>query len=158
MEGYRYTKELVNFYTSRGWWTDETWADIYGLNAQNYPEKIAFIDLKKRITWKEVHNCIENVVVKIALEKAGLIFCFAAMNLREVELDHFLKTTKAKGVVTSRSYHGFDRFKEFKDLRESGKHSNFEYIFTIDEDVPEGAISIDEILKKYRGKNTPKTI
>ena len=174
MEGYRYNKELVDYYTSRGLWTPETLSDIYELNARGYPDKPAFIDSNKRVTWKQfknmtdrlaiklielglkkkdviicqVHNCVENVAVKIAIEKAGFIFCFAAMNLREVELDHFLKATNASAVVTSRSYHGFDHFKQFDDLRTSGKYPNFKYIFTVGDDVPDGAISIEEIFSE----------
>ena len=174
MEGYRYTKELVNYYISRGWWTPETWANTYDLNARGYPDKVAFVDSQKRVTWKQfkqmtdriaikllelglnkddvvicqMHNCVENVAIRIALEKAGLIHCFAAINLREEELNHFLKTTGAVAAVTSRSYHGFDHFEQFKNLRSSGKYPNFKYIFTIGDDVPDGAISVEEMLKE----------
>ena len=174
MDGYRYNKELVDYYISRGLWTPETGSDICDLNARGYPDKLAFIDSRQRVTWQQfkqmtdrlaikllefglkkeavvicqAHNCIENIAVKYAVEKAGLIFCAAAIGLRKTELDYFLKATNASAVVTPLSYHEFDHFKLFNDLRSSGKYPNFEYIFTIGDEVPTGAISIAEILNE----------
>ena len=182
MEGYRYDKELVDYYTSRGLWTPETLSDTCDLNARGYPDKLAFIDSRQRVTWKQLkqmtdrlaiklialglkkknviicqaHNCVENIAVKLAVEKAGLIFCAAAIGLRRTELDYFLKATNASAVATSLSYHEFDHFKLFSDLRSSGKYPNFEHIFTIGDEVPNGAISLGEIFNEPIENNYPE--
>ena len=179
MKPTRWTDEMIEEYTKRGIWSPITWPDIYDHNAYLYGDEEAIVGYwkgeRRSVTWKEfktitdrlalgflelglkkddrvlcqLPNCIENVAVRIALEKAGLIHCYSAINTWEGENDHFLRALEAVAVITVPEYHGRSHYELFKKLRDSGKHPYFKYLFLIgpEEEVPEDAISISKMMR-----------
>ncbi|MFC1905815.1 AMP-binding protein [Chloroflexota bacterium] len=177
MKPTRWTAELIEYYTQKGALTSETWSDIYDRNARLLPDKEAFVvyagGKRKSVTWSQMKQwtdrlalgfielginrddrvlcqtppCIENVALRIAMEKAGFIFCYSPINTWEAENDHFLKGLEAVAVVTKPEYHKRNHFEMFRRLRYSGRHPYLNYIFAVGEEVPEGAISIENIIQ-----------
>lgn len=173
----RWTPEMIHYYTNKGLWTSETWPDIFDRSAQLYPDKEAFVSYRggkrKAATWAEMKryidrlalgflelglkrddrilcqlpSCIENVVTKIALEKAGLIYCYSAINTWEIENDRFLKALEAAAVVTVAEYHNRSHFELFKGLRDSGRHPYLKHIFLVGDDIPAKALSINRMIQ-----------
>ena len=43
---------MYDEYFSKGLWTMDTTSDIWDENARKYPEKEAFVDIKRRLTWE----------------------------------------------------------------------------------------------------------
>jgi non-ribosomal peptide synthetase component E (peptide arylation enzyme) len=41
-------------YISKGMWTDETTPKIWEKNARQFPEKEAFVDRGRRLTWPQI--------------------------------------------------------------------------------------------------------
>ena len=177
MKPTRWTQDMIDDYTKKGIWTSETWPDIYDRNASLYPEKEAFVAYaggkRKAVTWSQMKKwidrlaigfielglnrgdrvlcqsppCIENIAVRVALEKAGFVFCYSPINTWEMENEHFITRLEASAAVTKPLYHKRNHFEMFQKMRESGKHPYFKHILTIGDDVPQGAIAINKIIK-----------
>jgi non-ribosomal peptide synthetase component E (peptide arylation enzyme) len=187
MKATRWTKEMINEYTRRGFWTSVTWPDIYDRNASLYPDKEAIVGYRngerKSTTWETIKNLtdrlaggflkfdfkkddrvlcqlpngIENVAIKIAFEKAGLIFAHSAINTWELENEEFLKGLEASAVVSLPEYHDRNHYNLFRDLHHSGRYPYFKYLFLIGlpEEIPSDAISIEKMLQNQMEDNDP---
>ncbi len=177
MKATRYTQMMVEYYNSKGLWTPETWPDTYEKNARIYPDKEAFVsfDNSKRMamTWAEFNQAInrlalgflelglksddrvlcqlpsrvENALIRVSLEKAGLIHCYSPINTWEAENDHFLSSLEAAAVVTVPVYHKRKHYELFQQLRDSGRHPYLKHIFLVGDDLPEGALSISQMIQ-----------
>ena len=179
MKPTRYTQEMVEEYTKRGWWNSTTLADIYDQNAFLYPDKEAMVGYwkgeRRSVTWAtfkkmtdrlalgflelglkrdervlcQLPNCIENVAVRIALEKAGLIYCCSAINSWESENRRFIERLEPVAVVSLLEYHNRRNYKLFKDLRDSERYPAFKHLFLIDpeEETPDDAASIAKMMQ-----------
>ena len=57
MKPTRWTPEMQEYYNKKGFWTDETWPDIYDRNARLYPDQEAFVSYnglkRKSKTWRK---------------------------------------------------------------------------------------------------------
>ena len=67
MKPTRWTPEMIEYYTSKGLWTSETWPDIYDRNAQLYPNKEAFIGYgrgkRSSVTWSEMKQWTDRLAL-----------------------------------------------------------------------------------------------
>ena len=111
----RINEEMLKAYAEKGFWNSVTWPDMYDRNASIYPDREALVgyrmEERRSVTWAvlkdmtdqlaagfldlglkkddrvlcQLPNCIENVAVKIALEKAGLIYAYSSINTWELE-------------------------------------------------------------------------
>jgi non-ribosomal peptide synthetase component E (peptide arylation enzyme) len=177
MKATRYTPEMIERYTNQGLWTSETWPDIYANNARLYPDKEAFVSYgrgkRMAMTWAgflratdrlalgflemglekdarvlcQLPSCIENVLMRISTEKAGLIHCYSPINTWESENDHFLNGLQASAVVTIPVYHRRNHYELFRQLANSGRHPHLKYIFLVGDDLPAGALSISQMME-----------
>ena len=177
MKPIRWMPEMIEEYTKKGWWNPITWPEIYDHNAFLYADKEAVVSYwkgeRRSVTWKELKqitdrlalgllelglkrddrvlcqlpNCIENVAVRVACEKAGLIHCYSAIYTWEIENDYFLRSLEAAAVVTIPQYHGRSHYELFKGLR--SRHPYFKYLFLIglEEEVPKEALSISRMMQ-----------
>jgi len=178
MEPIRNYEELKDAYIGDGQWAHRGWGDIFDYNARRWPDKEAFIDARRRISWAQMKqitdrlalglletglkrndiiigqlpNCIENVALWVACEKAGLVHLYSMHTQRETEIGHFLEFTNAVAVVTCFEFRRFNHYKMFSDFRTSDKFPKFKHIFLISgyglEELPDGASSVEEILSK----------
>ncbi|MBU1052578.1 MAG: AMP-binding protein [Proteobacteria bacterium] len=171
--------ELKDMYIGDGQWAHRGWVDIFEYNARRWPDEEAFVDARMRVSWAKIKqitdrlalglieiglnrddvvigqlpNCIENIALWVACEKAGLVHLYSMPTNREAEIAHFIEFTNAVAAVTCFEFRHFNHYKMFNEFRASGKFPKFEHIFLISgyglEKLPEDVISVEEII------NTP---
>jgi len=168
MKPVRYTDELVAEYTEKGYWDTTTFAEIWERNAQQYPQKEAIVDSSTRLTWAEAKqqmdrialglmelierdkalvvqlpNCAELMLLYVACQEAGLINAGALRTLRHKDMEHVLASVDAEGVVIPWKFHDFDHFAMIQEIKPNLPH--LKHIIVVGEEVPPGAISLDEM-------------
>lgn len=171
--------QLKDRYIGDGQWAHRGWADVFDYNARAWPDKEAFVDERRRVTWAQIKqmtdrlaiafletglkrddvvigqlpNVIENVALWVACEKAGLVHLYSMPTQRETEISHFLEFTGAVAAVTCFEFHHFNHYGMFNDFRAGGRYPRFKHIFIVNgyglEEVPGDAIAVEEII------NTP---
>jgi len=173
MIGSRYTKELINEYVTRGFWHPTLLiSDLVSQSARDYPDKEALIDAKTRLTWKEVSqrvdmlarglldtglerddvvatqlpNSVEYFLLFFACEKAGVIMATAQHTFRQAEMEPILRQTRAKVLIITRKFRGFDYYDMIEELRPN--LPALEKIIMVGDDVPEGTISLNEMMHR----------
>ncbi len=173
MIGSRYTEELINNYIKRGFWHPTLLiSDLVDQAARDYPDKEAIIDAKTRLTWKEVSqrvdmlarglldtgferddvvatqlpNSAEYFLLFFACEKAGVILATAQHTFRHAEMEPILRQTRAKGLIITRKFRDFDYYDMIQELRPN--LPSLEKIIMVGNDVPEGTISLNEIMHR----------
>ncbi len=168
----RYTEELIAEYNKKGYWTAETLVDIWDQNAREYPHKEALVDSKTRLTWAQAKQWIDRIALhlvelgikkdevialqlpnvveaflwRVACEKAGVLCAHLLRTLRQYEMEHILKRLEAVGVVIPWQFGGFDYFKMIQEICTS--LPTLRHIFISDDRVPEGAISVKEMVEQ----------
>ena len=124
----------VQEYVKQGWWGNKTFADILERQAAQHPDRTAFVDADRSITyaelWSQVNrfaeflrlqgighgdvvtlqmpNRIEFAVVFFSLELIGAVANKISSDLREVELDYILRFSNSAAYVCAREFKGFD--------------------------------------------------
>lgn len=160
---------------------NKTFSQILDENAQKFPHKEALIDRKRRLTFQEVNlwtdamarmlveqglpkrsvflvqlpNVAELYLLKMACEKAGLVFLQASIRYRYVELKHIINHVEAEGIVIPGMYGNFDYFRMINENRH--ELPSLKKIFVLSEAVPEGAISFSDAFEqslREAGKDT----
>ena len=72
----RYTRDMFDEHFSNGVWTEDTTWKLWQRNAKLYPDKIAFVDFEKRLTWKQVRIMSDSIalnLLELGLKKDELI-------------------------------------------------------------------------------------
>ncbi len=167
-----YTDSMINEYTDKGYWKNMTYADLYYDCAKKYPDKEALVDSNKRLTWSEANlqanrialkfaelglekddilichlpNMVELNLVVAACYKSGVIYAGAVRTLRDEEISFISKWTEAKGYVSLREFRGFDYWDMIQKIRTNVP--SLKHVFVARGNVPEGAISIEEIVNE----------
>jgi non-ribosomal peptide synthetase component E (peptide arylation enzyme) len=172
---------MMDDYLARGYWDMVSIADILEQNALNFPDKKAIVDSESRLTWSQLNRLVNRialgllelgikrdqailvqlpssaiaVMLCLAFQKAGILGCFTPMTFRHNEMEHVMKTLKAVGIVTSGRWRNFNYFSMAKEI--APNLPELKYLFVVDEDVPEGAISIKQIIDEPIDKRYPQT-
>ena len=168
----RYTPELIDEYVKNGYWDATSLSDLWERNAKRYPDAEAIVDSRNRLTWSQacewidklalglmergikkddliasqLPNCIELYLLRVACEKAGILFLPAMPNLRRKEMEYMLGRGAAKAIVIPWESKKIDYFHTVQDMR---PHlPQLEHVFIVGDKVPPGAISLDELLKQ----------
>ncbi|MFQ5827118.1 MAG: AMP-binding protein, partial [Dehalococcoidia bacterium] len=168
----RYTPQLIEEYTKRGYWEDTTFSKICDQNARDYPSKEALVDSRTRLTWAQVKqqmdrlalgflelgikrdemivvqlpNCVELWLLRVACEKAGLLCLPVVRTLRHREMEHILSYTEAVGLVIPWQFRGFDYYEMIQEMRPA--LPNLKHLFVVGDRAPEGAIALEEVLQE----------
>lgn len=168
----RYTQDMIDEYIARGYWTNETTAELWDRNAELFGNEEALVDSVKRLTWLQIKqrsdsfamnlldlgfqrdelifllvpNCVESYIVRLACEKAGILCLTALTGIREREIEYILKKYNAKGIVIKAEFRGFDYYRAISGMM-SGL-PGLKYIFCIGDNVPPNCISIEEMCQK----------
>ncbi len=168
----RYMPELIDEYVKQGCWDGTTLSDLWERNARLYPDTEAIVDARNRLTWSEANewidklalglmerglvkddviasqlpNCIELWLMRVACERAGIMFLPAMPNLRRNEMEFMLKKSGAKAIVIQWESRKINYFDTVQEMRPS--LPQLEHIFVVGERVPPGTISLDEILRQ----------
>jgi non-ribosomal peptide synthetase component E (peptide arylation enzyme) len=168
MKPVRYTDELVAEYTEKGYWDTATFAEIWERNAKQYPQKEAIVDSRTRLTWAEAKqqmdrialglmelierdkalvvqlpNCAELMLLYVACQEAGVINAGALRTLRHKDIEHVLASVDAEGIVIPWKFHDFNHFAMIQEIKPNLPH--LKHIIVVGEEVPPGAISLDEM-------------
>jgi len=168
----RWTQEMIDEYVEKGYWEETTLYDLWNRNARNYPDREAIVDSNVRLTWAEakkwidrialgflelglkrdeviaiqVPNSVEQTLLRVACEKAGLLYLPVLRNLRHIEMEHILRFSEAVGVAIPWEFREFDYYQMIQELRP--KLPGLQHVFVIGDKVPEGTISIMEMVKR----------
>lgn len=167
-----YSQEIIDKYTRAGYWDGMGLSDYWSQNANKYPDKEAIVDSKSRLTWSQANlrinrlalnflamgfkrddiiilqlpNWIELGILRIACERAGLLHVPVPRAYKHSEMEHIFKQTQPAGVVIPWKYRNFDHFSMIKELMP--EFPSLKHIFIVGDEVPEGSISITEILER----------
>src|SRR3569833_2931730 len=128
------TPELIEEYTAAGYWSEETLADAFRRNADQFPNKVAYVDDHSQVTWGEVWqisgevasglarrgvgrgdvlavqlpNRSEFVLVLAAVVRLGAVFCQFPPDYRAREIEFILQFSEAHTIVVPDRFRGFD--------------------------------------------------
>ena len=92
----------------------------------------------------QLPNCIEQVLVRLACEKAGVLSIPEMMTFRQTELADIAARTGAVGIVTSKQYRKFNHYEMAKELQ--ADIPDLKHIIIAGEDSPGYCISLKEIM------------
>ncbi len=174
-----YTEEIISKYTSLGIWKPTTYSDLYEKNARELPDKEAFVDATRRLTWFQANqwvdrlalgflnlgfkkdeliviqlpNMVDVPIVRIACEKAGLLCLQCLRQYRHSEMGYILNHLGAVGVVIPLEYRGFNYFQMIQDLKPN--LPRLKHIFMPGDNVPPGVISLKKMVERPIEKDYP---
>src|SRR3989304_5834806 len=143
-----YTQEMIDKYTRAGYWKNITVSDIWERNARQYPHKEAIVDSRNRLTWAQAKiwidrlalgllelglkrddvvviqlpPCVEAILLRLACERAGLLYLPVLRTLRHTEMAHVLGFTEARAIVMPWKYRDFDHLDMVKELKPNLPH------------------------------------
>jgi non-ribosomal peptide synthetase component E (peptide arylation enzyme) len=110
---------------------------------------LGFIEMglkKDQIIVLQIPNCAEYFIVRSASKKAGLLIQFTQMNMRHKEIGFACSETRAAGAIIMAEFHGFDFFNMIQEIRPN--LPDLKYVFVVGDKVPDGAISITEMMNR----------
>lgn len=168
----RYTPEMIDQYTAAGYWEETIFSDLWDQCAADYPNKEAVVDSKRRLSWSQAKqwidrlslgllnqglkkdqmlvvqlpNCVELAMLRIACEKAGILFMPVFRTLRHREMEYSLRQVEASGVVIPWQFRDFDYFDMIKEIHPD--LPKLKHVFVAGDELPEGALSINAIIEQ----------
>jgi non-ribosomal peptide synthetase component E (peptide arylation enzyme) len=166
----RITQEMIDECVSLGLWETTTMVDDFERQASECPQKEAVVDRRTRLTWGEVKrlsdrialgllklgierdgviavqlpNWVENFVLWVALNKAGILGSFPATTYRRAEMEQALRGLGAVGVIVPLGFGDFDYLGVIEAFRP--RLPCLRHIFVVGGEG-EGAISIDDMMQ-----------
>ncbi len=174
MKPVRYDHAETEKNLKEGYWDKTILPDYWDRNARQWPDKEALVDsLGNRLTWAQakqkidriafalikdlklerdatlmvqVPNCVEQVLVRLACEKAGILSIPEMTTFRQTELADIAARTGAVGIVIPKEYRKFDHYKMAKELQDS--RPDLKHIIVVGDDIPEDCISLKKILER----------
>jgi acyl-coenzyme A synthetase/AMP-(fatty) acid ligase len=173
MKPVRYDQEEIVKNLKEGYWDKTILPDYWDRNAIQWPNKEALVDsLGSRLTWAEARlkidriafaltkdiklnrddrlmvqlpNCIEQVLVRLACEKAGVLSIPEMTTFRQTELAEIASRTEAVGIVIPKQYRNFDHYEMVRELQSD--LPNLKHLFIVGEDLPRDCVSLKEIME-----------
>ena len=165
----RYTPEVIEEYTRKGYWRPITFSHFWDRNAILYPDKEALVDSRTRLTWAEAKRaidrmalglvelgikrdevvlvqlpmCAEQLLLRQALEKAGIIHLPVLRSYRHQEMEHFAKRINAVAIFAPWHLKGFDHLQMIEEVRPN--LPGLRYVIVVGDDVPQGATSLKKM-------------
>jgi non-ribosomal peptide synthetase component E (peptide arylation enzyme) len=133
----------IEEYRAKGWWKDQTFAEILERRAREHPDREAMVDGRRRITygqlWAEVKrfaeflrrqgvrrgdvvtlqlpNRIEFPVVFFSLELIGAVANKISADFRALEVEYILKFSESRVYVSASAFKGFEYLSMIRELR-----------------------------------------
>lgn len=164
------TPELVEQYTSDGYWLDRTITDYLDEWAERTPDKVAFVDPRRQITYAELKaevdhvalglldlgiapgdvisfqlpNWIEWVVVHYAATRIGAISNPLIPIYRAREVDFMVGMAESKLLVVPSSFRGFDHVAMVDELR--SEWPALEHVLVVDGQPGQGTSSWEDFV------------
>ena len=179
MKPIRYEETEITNYINSGHWERATLSDYWDLNAAKWPDKEALIDSTgSRLTWAQAKqkidrialamvkdlklnrddrlmvqlpNIVEQMLVRLACEKAGILSIPEMTTFRQAELREIGRQTEAVAIVIPNEYRNFDYYQMVKELQ-SGLAS-LKHIIIVGDNVPPDSISLSDIMEQPYEQN-----
>jgi len=181
MKPIRYDEQEIEKYVSEGYWKNVILPDYWERNAGEWPDKEALVDSEgTRLTWRQavlrinrialalvkelglerdarlmiqLPNITEQVLVRLACEKAGILSLPEMTSFRQNELKWIGEQTGAVGIVVPGVYRNFDFQRMIEEIKP--ELPNLKHIVITGNDVPSGCFSFNEMMsypweEKYR--------
>ena len=173
MKPIRYDREEIKRNLKEGYWDKTILSDYWDKNAKKWPNKEALVDSNgSRLTWAQAKqridrialalvkdlklerdarlmvqlpNCVEQVLVRLACEKAGILSIAEMTTFRQTEIKEIASLTQAVGIVIPKEYRDFDHYQMVKELQTELPH--LKHIIVMGDDVPKDCISLKEIME-----------
>lgn len=181
-----FAADEIEKYVKKGYWRSEMTSDFCDRNARDYPNDVALVDSKQRLTWSQakkqmdriafgllesgigrgevlvvqLFNSVELFLIRLACEKAGIILAPIALTWRHAELKSIFKGTDTRGIIIPWKFNNFDYFRTVNEVLH--EVPSVKHIFIVGDEVPRGAVSIKEMVQqpfeeKYPAKHLEKT-
>jgi non-ribosomal peptide synthetase component E (peptide arylation enzyme) len=172
MKPTRFTEQMIEQYFENGYWPKESSVDLFDRYGQRYPDAIALKDSRgNQVTWSElkvksdrlavhflkmgfkhddtavVHlpNLLENGILRVALQKSGVIAAFPGMTMRDAEMHGIVTNMNAKGLFVSNPEKSpFDFLKMARDLKEK---TDLEFIFVVGKEA-DNLVNISALMEE----------
>jgi non-ribosomal peptide synthetase component E (peptide arylation enzyme) len=173
MKPVRYDRKEIEQYVQDGYWETSILPDYWERNAVKCPEKEALIDsLGNRLTWTQAKqkidrialalvkdldldrdsrlmiqlpNIADQVLVRLACEKAGILSLAEMTTFRQAELREIGSRIQAVGIVIPLEYRKFNHYRMVKELQNS--LPTLKHIIVVGDDMPADCISLKEIME-----------
>ena len=173
MKPIRYDRDEVERYVKGEYWDKTILTDYWEINAKKWPTKEALVDSTgSRLTWAQAKqridrialalvkdlqldrdarlmvqlpNCVEQVLVRLACEKAGILSIPEMTAFRHTELKEIASLTQAVGIAIPKEYRNFDHYQMVKELQAELPY--LKHIIVMGDDVPADCISLKEIME-----------
>jgi 2,3-dihydroxybenzoate-AMP ligase len=166
-----FPREFAQRYRERGYWSDKSLADEFGVVFKRYAERIALIGGDREITYSELDrlsdnlalnllglglkpldrvvvqlpNVLEFVILYFGLQKIGCIPIAALVSQRYSEISQFVKLSGAIACVIPDSHHDFDYAQMVKRIRV--ENPTFAHAIILGPPQP-GFVSLTELISK----------
>jgi non-ribosomal peptide synthetase component E (peptide arylation enzyme) len=169
----RYDENEIEKYIRDGYWDYSILPDYWERNAKKWPDKEALVDSTgSRLTWAEANqridrialalvkdlklnrddrlmvqlpNMVEQVLVRLACEKAGILSIPELTTFRLAELKEIGRQIGAVGIVIPKEYRRFDHYQMVKELQSD--LPTLRHIIVAGESVPQDGISLTNIME-----------
>jgi len=72
----RFTQDMIDEYTAKGYWEPTTYSDLWDRNAREYPDKEAMVDSRTRLTWSEAKQKADRIawgLIELGIERDQVI-------------------------------------------------------------------------------------
>jgi non-ribosomal peptide synthetase component E (peptide arylation enzyme) len=166
------TKEMIEEYTSEGYWGTMTLGDWLDLHAAYNPDKMALIDPRNRVTYGELKqitdrialkllelglrpgdriglqtpNWVEYFYARLACAKMGAVVAPYIFNVREHELEMMLEEVGAKAFIFCSDFNNFDYIAMVERFR--GRLPALRHFICIGERTGGGMLNLNDIIKE----------
>lgn len=154
-------------------WLQSTFSDLWERNAKTIGEREALTDSRKRLTWSEANdwinqiadgliglgyekddriviqlpNCVELPLLRVACERAGLICFVISRALKGKEVEFILNKAGARMYICMSKFRDVDYFHMAEEIK--GQVS-LEHIVVVGDEVPPGAVALNSFLVKKK--------
>ena len=142
----RFTASMVERYIAEGLWTEETMVSRLRSLAKEKGDTLAASDAQRRLTWAELDsescrvgrslreiglergdlvlvqlpNWVENLLVRYALKRAGLLGVYVPVVWRETEVERVARSSGARAIVAPARFLDTDFHEMFQRMRSRG--------------------------------------
>ncbi|MFC1942341.1 AMP-binding protein [Chloroflexota bacterium] len=172
MKPIRYDENEIEKYVHDGYWESTILSDYWERNAQKWPHKEALVDSTgSRLTWAQASqkidrialalvkdlklhrddrlmvqlpNMVEQVLVRLACEKAGVLAIAELTTFRQAELKEIGRQIEPTAIVIPIEYRKFNHYHMVKGLQ--ADIPSLKHIIVAGENVPPDVISLEEIM------------
>ncbi|MBI4296386.1 MAG: AMP-binding protein [Chloroflexi bacterium] len=165
-------KEDLEKYSRMGWWQNITLGDVLDRAAELYPDKVALVDDRSRLTYAELRgkvdrlarglmklgisqgDCVllqlpnwsEFVWALFALHKLGAPAVLLLSRHMQIEINHFCSLTRAKAWIVPEQYHRTDYLPTIDDVMRA--NPQMEHVILVKSSRKPPFISLDSLIQE----------